>query len=742
MSRLLCAEGVRSRAERIDSPDATPVSASRLCHRILNLEQNPVHIRMAAHAHILEQHAPYESSWKAALLKTDPMNFNADRLLSCLSAMALQWDAHAATHALVLDGPGVQFVLAQYAPQGLLGGCILQNMAHAANCHEPIAVLAHAMHSWHVADGSPAHNHSMLYRQWLEQCGHALPAIDSSTFSERAGLLASAWDVAAYRLSLSLFPKTHALEILGAALFELDLPVPPIIAALCTNGHARDSAYLEACHAPTRKQALANAAQAIGLALEQASVSDNNAAARVACGYLVSLHLTQAWQAELERHVRFRLSDSEHAMVELIRRKGRHAVGYHGRLKLGSRAFDEVVVNDPEQFVRDLARSRWIVPGHPEQSLLLTRLIAFGGPMFRVFSDAEIAVIEAWIAALGATCNERSASAAAHAGDDGADVAAALPHAEPCGEDERRNSTLRCRFGARDLYHRLLNLEDYPDTIDDARAFAETWLARAARKLDRASDPLPFRDYSHERLRDWFEERALAQAQSYAGPSEEVAKSREDVIDEATQLCPMIFIDGGWIQRWANAGLVETRIGALLYKIFSDEIGNGDTRLNHPNIYRDLMQQMNVPLPDFRTQEFASSRLFGDLSFEVPAFWLSLSQFPRRFLPETLGLNLAMELSGVGGAYRTARDELRHYGFNTLFVDLHNTIDNVSSGHSAMAMQAIEIYMDEVLCACDREMAAMHWRRVWTGFRALSIPKRSWKEMLAAPRYETCQAYA
>lgn len=697
-------------------------------------------MRMAAHAHILERHAQYESSWKAGLLKTDPAKLDANQLPPCLSAIASQWSKHAVTRALALDGSGVSFVLAQYAPQGLLGGCMLQNMAHAANCHEPVATLAHAMHSWHVADGSPAQNHSMLYRQWLEQCGHTLPAIDSSTFSERAGLLPSAWDVAAYRLSLSLFPKTHALEILGAALFELDLPVPPIVAVLRTNGHAPGCSYVDARYAPTRARALAHAAQAIGLALEQASVSDGNAAARVACGYLVSLYLTQAWQDELERHVRFRLSDPEHAMVELIRRKGRHAVGYHGRLKLGDRPFDEVVVNDPEQFVRGLARSRWIVPGHPEQSLLLTRLIAFGGPMFRVFSDTEIAVIEAWIASLDATYKERSASAAAHARDEGDDVVAALPHAAPCGEDERRNKTLRCRFGVRDLYHRLLNLEDYPDTIDDARAFAETWLARVARNLYRAPDSLPFRDYSHERLRAWFEERALAQAQSYAGPSEEVAKSREDVIDEATQLCPMIFIDGGWIQRWANAGLVETRIGALLYKIFSDEIGNGDTRLNHPNIYRDLMRQMNVPLPDFRTPEFASSSLFDSLAFEVPAFWLSLSQFPRRFLPETLGLNLAMELSGVGGAYRTARDELRHYGFNTLFVDLHNTIDNVSSGHSAMAMQAIEIYMDDVLCACDHDMAALHWRRVWTGFCALSMPKRSWKELFAPPRYATCPA--
>jgi hypothetical protein len=289
--------------------------------------------------------------------------------------------------------------------------------------------------------------------------------------------------------------------------------------------------------------------------------------------------------------------------------------------------------------------------------------------------------------------------------------------------------------GARELYHGLLNHENNLTIFDDARAFAETWLARAAAFVERGPDALPFADYTRERLRHWFEDRALRQAQSYAGPRQDIDKPREQVIEEAVQLCPMIFVDGAWVQRWTNAGHVETGIGTLLYKIFSDEIGNGDTHLNHPNIYRDLMRQMGIDLPDFRSRTFAMSELFSDAAFEVPAFWLSISQFPRHFLPETLGLNLAMELSGVGGAYRTARDELRHYQFDTRFVDLHNTIDNVSTGHSAMALQAIELYMDAPLVTASPAASHTQWRRVWTGFRALAIPRRSWKEVFAKPTY-------
>jgi hypothetical protein len=147
------------------------------------------------------------------------------------------------------------------------------------------------------------------------------------------------------------------------------------------------------------------------------------------------------------------------------------------------------------------------------------------------------------------------------------------------------------------------------------------------------------------------------------------------------------------------------------------------------------MKQMGIDLPDFRTREFAYSERFTDDAFAVPAFWLSVSHFPRRFQPETLGLNLAMELSGVGGTYRTAHDELRHYGFSTLFVDLHNTIDNVSSGHSGMALEAIELYMDEFVHSCSAHVVAAQWRRVWTGFRALLMPKRAWTELFVRPRY-------
>jgi hypothetical protein len=110
-----------------------------------------------------------------------------------------------------------------------------------------------------------------------------------------------------------------------------------------------------------------------------------------------------------------------------------------------------------------------------------------------------------------------------------------------------------------------------------------------------------------------------------------------------------------------------------------------------------------------------------DESFRLPVYWLSLGRFPRTCLPEVLGMNLAMELSGVGGSYRRARIALAAHGFSTRFVDIHNTIDNIASGHTAWAADAIHSYMTSLPGAAVNQV----WARVRLGFRSLSPPGRS-----------------
>ena len=658
-------------------------------------------------------------------------------------------------HCLSLRGPwtlgssaAASFALLQNAPCGLLSGCVLQGMANAANSHEELAARAHRVHAWQLGSGRLADHHGLLYRRLLEACGHELAPVASPRFTADTAVLPVSWSLPAYRLGLSLFPEQRWPEILGAALFELSAPVAQVVSDLADTADVPRQRYCQTRGDAQADRAREEMKQAIAAALAAGRAegpshapSASRAAGRIAQGFLVSLRLFQAWQADLERHVRGGGLSPSRAMVELVRRKGLHAVGYHGRLKLAGQAFDERIVSDPEGFVNDLAGSRWVRPGEPERSPLLTQLLAFGGPMFRIFSDQEVETMRVWIRTLEPPASAREAVPR---------LTPAAPR-EPAGQAPPwRNDRARalapgrsspCEVApgalpdARALFHRLMNLERHEHAASDALCFVLRWLARASRVVNRGPDPMPFADYSPTRFRHWFEARSTAQARSYSGPPASITKPRAQVINDALQLCPMVLVDGAWLQRWPSAGLADTRIGALLCKIYSDEIGNGDARQNHPNIYRRLMAQMGVTLHDVRSEQFARDPRFDDAAFEVPAFWLGLSLFPRRFLPETLGLNLAMELSGVGGAYRVARDELAHYGFDTLFVDLHNTIDNVSTGHSAMAAEAIEWLMEEALASCDQHFIADQWRRVWTGFRSLAPPKAAWSEILLTPRY-------
>jgi len=91
--------------------------------------------------------------------------------------------------------------------------------------------------------------------------------------------------------------------------------------------------------------------------------------------------------------------------------------------------------------------------------------------------------------------------------------------------------------------------------------------------------------------------------------------------------------------------------------------------------------------------------------------------------------NIAMELSGVGGSYRQAHVALKKYGFSTRFVDIHNTIDNVASGHSAWAADAVDTY----LASLGASSRAAAWQRIRVGYRSLN-PPTGWRARRAGRR--------
>jgi hypothetical protein len=281
--------------------------------------------------------------------------------------------------------------------------------------------------------------------------------------------------------------------------------------------------------------------------------------------------------------------------------------------------------------------------------------------------------------------------------------------------------------GLREAYYLLQRRSDTPALRHYAIHYVGGWLARARHGIDRAPDQLPAR-WSPEGLRPWLLEQHDRHDREFRAVAAVPVPSREAVVDATVQLAPLTLIDGAWLQGFTDYEHASSETGCFLFETYWDELGNGEPRLSHPLIYREVLAEMDVRLPPTASPEFAEWPGFRERSFALPVYWLCIGRFPRTFMPEVLGLNLAMELSGVGGGYRRARRALEAHGFSTRFVDIHNTIDNVAAGHAAWAADAIDGYLTAMAMAQGAAAQAEVWQRVRAGYRSLDPPDglRAW----------------
>ncbi|PHM24564.1 iron-containing redox enzyme family protein [Xenorhabdus budapestensis] len=409
--------------------------------------------------------------------------------------------------------------------------------------------------------------------------------------------------------------------------------------------------------------------------------------------------------------------NSSITMERIVSSKSSIAYGYHNNKMINKCPLDELMKKNPREFIFQLKNSHWFKGHIIEKMSFFSKLTSFNGPMYKVFTERELFLISEW-----AMKKNTSDSFDEDITINSSPIVNVLP-------PENKYKTSK---NIRKFFHDLMTSDDHYYLDQKCEGFIIDWLSKAKRKIN----TIPFKHYDDALLHKWFLKRAKLQVEDYSQGRIVSNKSKDEIIDEAIHLAPMILLDGAWINHYSQHNLINDEIGKLLFQIYSDEIGNGYIEKNHPIIYRNLISEMGIELPDIATLEFSEFEYFDDDDFLVPVFWLSISRFPKKYLPETLGLNLAMELSGVGGAYNQARDELKKYGFNTLFVDLHNSIDNASSGHSADALNAIKIYMSKYANKNNQKLTQILWERVWTGFLSLSPPQNSSLFFFISNNYE------
>lgn len=399
------------------------------------------------------------------------------------------------------------------------------------------------------------------------------------------------------------------------------------------------------------------------------------------------------------------------AMAILVQDRAREAKLYHSNFKLEGRLLSDwfqIAQSDPMPLVDAISRSKLVRKDKPERSLLINGLLRPDGAMFRIFTDVDINIIRRWIETLDVESLNK-------------DTVNKLPARISLQKNFKNIASGDLELGEwpldiRSAYHLLQRRALQPRMREFAQKYSSFWLERSYSSVDKTDRSLP-KKWRPGQLREWLLASHDSHAQDYNFSKNGDMPSREEVIDQTLQLAPMTLIDGAWLQGFTDVALAASRVGAPLFETYWDELGNGDWSINHPKIYRDVLAAMDISLPPTGSRDFVNDMRLHDVSFRLPVYWLCLGKQPVSLRPEILGMNLAMELSGVGGTYRNAHKFLKHYGFPTIFVDLHNTIDNVSTGHSAWAADAIDSYM---LSTQELVPQDQSWSRIRLGYESLS----------------------
>ncbi|MBR7962322.1 iron-containing redox enzyme family protein [Burkholderia vietnamiensis] len=608
-------------------------------------------------------------------------------------------------------------ILVQSAPLASVLGAWLQGMSAPGVFEDDAHLRIMALHAGEVGVGRPEASRYDRFKALLRDAALADVALEPFELSTLAPI-----DDEAFRLPALLLAMSRRADAFGPELAAVDLAFRSVGLLPCWDAlanmpaHAFDVRALDLRTAVGRVDGLDACAQS-RWAAEQYAAHDTAARERIEHMLGWTFDALRAWDGFIERAAACAASPRL-AMARLMQQRAREAMVYHHEYKLGGRVLSDWfkdALRDPEPLVDALAKSRLVVPGHAERSPLVTTLIGPGGRMFRVFSDGDVAIIRRWIDSLA----------------DAADTQIVAPRAampatapEPVLSLAVDDPTLgNAPSSLRELYFVLQGRALAPRTRQLAERYARDWLARAERSLHRADRGLPA-SWRAGALRAWLLEQHDRHGLEFEQSDPANLPTREEVIDSTLQLAPLTLIDGSWLQGFSDWRLAASQVGFALFQTYWDELGNGLHALNHPKIYRDGLREMGIELPPTGSRAFAHDRRFRDESFRLPVYWLCLGKLPRTFMPEILGMNLAMELSGVGGSYRSARRFLRHYGFSTEFVDLHNTIDNVSTGHSAWAVDAIDAYMRQT-AAHGAGATAASWERIRVGYESLApVPGR------------------
>ncbi|MGR8932851.1 MAG: iron-containing redox enzyme family protein [Gammaproteobacteria bacterium] len=634
-----------------------------------------------------------------------------------------------ASYAVAETQPGfdARLWIRQFAPVLLTEPCWLQNITQAATGDTQIAA---DLLQVHIRLTQTPPNAGDRYRGLLLQTDIRLPALCSWEFAQDTEIAADVYELAVLQLALAQFPRVFLPEILGFTLAYCRMSAVPLQLFAGAGDITSAAQHFVALRQHIAEGRIPAVQKAIADYLRVFPARADSLQQRMQTGLrLYRQALERCWAALRQRQ---QAAESPYAaLLNMLREKAPVAFGHHGRIQLQGKSLDAWFAASPfdgEGFMTALIQSPYVDLERPRNSALF-KFFEYNGPMFAVFDEHEIRLFENWLLAESSANSSREVESAAS--ENQAEKNRLIsPHASPFPKRDSAFETTelslpassrydeqRCyeKLGNRELYYYLLNAELYPEVLLAAKRKAQNVL-RLAGLLDR----LPFERYEHRRFEAYLKtlyDREIRKYRPLQGAPKFSAATYRWGIE---QFAPAILTDGCWLQHAIRLNHYSNRdIGKILYRIFCDEVGYGELEHNHPLIYRQLLESLDIRLPPLHSKAFVEHPGFLGRAFDLPVYLMSIAAFPNAFLPELLGLNLAIELSGLGRLYMSLAESLEYWGIDAGIVKVHISADNFASGHAAMAKQAVQAHLDEISACCGEREMQRHWRRIHHGYRSL-----------------------
>ncbi|MBL1263747.1 iron-containing redox enzyme family protein [Methylomicrobium sp. RS1] len=651
--------------------------------------------------HFVESRLAGKASSDSTVL---PSGWDCEDILQALTLQESTFPPITATRAQLRNA------LVQVQPVLLTEPCWLQNILQTATNHAPAAIALSAVYASSGAMAAP----NKAFQALLLNAGLEIPDPGSSAFARNETIDSRFFDFAALQLALGQFPRVFFPEILGFTVAWCDSR--SLLEGFSSDDHPEQASYLR-----LRQVRLSSAKPMVIETIRDnlMRLDDNRKKAlwqRIKAGF----DLYRENVDRCRQKLRNRLENPEtaaQAAVKLFKEKAPAACGHHRHVRLEGRSLDDWFAEQPfdaKGFLAALHRSAYVDRQKPAASPLL-KLFEFEGPMFGVLTEADRDCLKRWLSGGNAGLEE------APCPDETPPETGWLP-AEG-GDDTPAFG----KMNRRELYHYLVNAELYPDVLPAAHRLVERVL-RASGRFSR----LPFTNYTHQAFTNHIDTLYRREIQAYEPLKRKPRLSRQAYVWGIEQLAPAILADGCWLQHASRLEFTAyAAVGASLSKIYDDETGNGIEAQNHPAIYRRLLDSLHIDLPPIHDPAFCHHPGFIDSAFDIPAYLLAISQFPASFLPELLGLNLAIELSGLGKVYLRLAEELEFWGIDPKIVKVHISIDNPASGHAALAGNAVQHYLDRIAAGQGSAAQNAHWRRTYRGYCSLAAAGRTFKIALA-----------